>query len=224
MTVVTTGVTAGEQFSSTQKNTLWGSDETQDFQGTLGVSGTLNASGTFGMSGTETMSGTLSVSAAAVTAVATGCTRGKNALLKRGLTKITIPKDVWVAAATTQNLAVCSVPAKTRVVGVISDTTTAYAGLSGTIAIFIGKQSGGNEFILSHDVKTATVTKGLADADLGASLALATAIQGGDVLSWSAATSVYIRLTSGTGNIGSGTVTNLTTGSTDLYLITETYA
>ena len=56
-------------------------------------------------------------------------------------------------------------------------------------------------------------------AELGASLTEATIPTTiGDLASWSATTAVTLRLTSGTGNIGNGTVTNLSQGSVTVYL------
>ena len=80
----------------------------------------------------------------------------------------------------------------------------------------VGKTVGGTEYIIAHDVFTAAVTKGLADADLGTSINRANAVQGGDLPSWSATTNISVRLTTVTANTNA-----LTAGSTTYYLVTE---
>jgi len=112
---------------------------------------------------------------------------------------------------------------KWAIVGIIADTTEAFAGLAGTISLKVGTTSGGAELILSHDVKTATVTKGIADADLGTSLNRANAVQG-SLFNFSGSTlNVFASLVSGTGNLGDGATTNLTTGIVRLFIVTERY-
>jgi hypothetical protein len=154
--------------------------------------------------------------------LAAGMTYNQVGLVSRQLLKITIDKTAWTAAALTQDLTLCTAPAKTRIVAAYCDTTIKYAGLAGTIAITVGSAAGNTDIILSHDVKTAAVTKGLADADMGASMTRAAKIQDAFVINFAGNTQPSIRLTSSVGNIGTGTVTNLTTGSTTIYLITET--
>jgi hypothetical protein len=141
--------------------------------------------------------------------------------MTRSVYKVTVPYTLYITASQNEVQALCTVPAKTKVVGVIADTTVAYAGLAGTIELRIGKTSGGEEYVLDHDVKTATITAGLLDADMGTALAAATAVQGGDIPSWSGSTVLYAQLRSGTGNVGDGAATLLSAGSTTFYIITE---
>jgi len=140
---------------------------------------------------------------------------------RRAVFKLTIDKDAWIAAAPVQAHAVYSIPAKARVVGVVLDTTAALAGLGGTITARVGKTRGGQEYLVEHDVKSSPVTKGLLDADLGTALDRAHAVQGGDLPSWSAVTSLFVTLGSGRGNLGTGSVTNLTSGRMVLYVTVE---
>lgn len=142
--------------------------------------------------------------------------------LTRSLFKVTIPNSVWTAAATSQSIVFGTLVGKSKIVGIYADTTQAYAGLAGTIALKFDNASGGSGLLLSADVKTAPVTQGLLAADLGAKLDAAGAVQGGYV-AWSGQTSLYATLTSGSGNLGNGTVTNLTTGSTTVYVETENF-
>jgi hypothetical protein len=112
---------------------------------------------------------------------------------------------------------IATLPAKTRLVGIYADTTTKYIGGAVTAAtLIVGKSVGGNEYVASHDVFTAAVTKGLADADLGTSINRANAIQDGDLPSFTATTNINVRLTTVTANTNA-----LTQGSTTYYLITE---
>lgn len=131
--------------------------------------------------------------------------------------KITIPYTVWTANALTQDLVVGVIPAKTQIVGIVADTTAAYTG-STTATLVVGVSAGGGELLAVHDVKTAAVTKGLLDADMGTGLTRAAAIQGGYRPSWTAASNLNVRMTTTVANIGNGTVTNFTGGSTTLYV------
>lgn len=147
----------------------------------------------------------------------TGVTVDESSAVERVVYKVTVTFAALAAAATTADKTIATLPAKTRLVGIIADTTTTYAGgLVVAATLIVGKTVGGNEYIVSHDVFLAAVTKGLADADLGTSINRANAIQGGDLASWTATTNVSVRLTT------TGANTNaLTQGSTTYYLITE---
>jgi hypothetical protein len=161
--------------------------------------------------------GTLTSAAASPTApTATGVTVAYNGLHARGSYKVTVDFTAFQAAALTTDVTLATLPAKAKLLSVIADTTVAFAGPAGTLALTCGKTAGGAEFLASHDVKTAAVTKGLADADLGGSLNRANAIQGGHTASWSATTPLQCRLTSGTGNLS-----GLTAGSVTFYITVE---
>jgi hypothetical protein len=135
---------------------------------------------------------------------------------------LSIAKEAWVAAATTQSIALGTFPAKCRILSVIVDVTTKFAGLAGTIQLQLGKTVGGTEYIVAFDAKTAIYTSGLLDADLGTSINRANAVQGGDIPNWSTTTSLSLTLTSGSGNIGDGvTTTNLTTGAVTVVVTYE---
>lgn len=143
----------------------------------------------------------------------------------RAVTKVTVNYTVWTDASTLAQKIIFQIRAKQKLVGIICDTTQAYAGLAGTISLRVGTTAGGTysqDLILNHDVKTAPVTKGLADADLGSLINSANAVQGG-TMTWSGPTDMTISLVSGTGNIGTGTATNLSAGSTTIYIVTEVF-
>jgi len=145
-----------------------------------------------------------------------GLTVGAIGAVTRTYQTVVIPYTAFQAAALTKDLTTFTVPVRSKIVGIYADTTVAFAGPAGTLNLRVGSTSGGQELLLDHDVKTAAVTKGLADADLGASITRAAAIQGGTVTSWGANTDLYTRLTSSSGNLD-----GLTAGSVTLYVLVE---
>lgn len=146
-----------------------------------------------------------------------GITVNYSGRLGRAITKVTMTFTAFSAAAKTKDLTILTVPAKTRVVGIIADVTATFTGGGETVATLkTGKTAGGAEYLAVGDVFTAPITLGLLDADMGTSLTRAAAIQGGDLPSWGIATAVNARLTTTTNN-----TSTLTTGSVTFYVITE---
>jgi hypothetical protein len=139
---------------------------------------------------------------------------------------VVIDKAAFVCAATTCDVTIATLPAKSKVTGVVADLTTVFACTatctSATLSFTVGASAGGTQYLLSQDADAAIGTFGIAAAQTGASLA-ANLIQSGDIPSWSGATTVSIRLTSLSGNIGSGSVTNLSQGSVTLYVLVQFY-
>lgn len=133
-----------------------------------------------------------------------------------GTFRVTIPHTVWKAADLTQTITIGYAQQLSLIGAVIARTTTAYAGLAGTIQLEVGIDTDTDAFILAHDVKTGTVVKGVADADMGTLLTRANAVQGGYFVPSGVTRYMQVRLVSGTGNLGNGTVTNLSAGSTQL--------
>ena len=166
--------------------------------------------------GAQTFGGMKSFAAASVTAATgTGITTEYNGDHRRGYFKITFTEAAFTAAALTEDLTVCTIPAKARVVSVIADTTTGFTGGGAAVATLrLGKTVNGQEYLLDHSVFT-TGTKGLVDGDLGTSINRANAVQGGDLPSWTASTDLKIRLTSDV-NVG-----DLTAGSITFYITVE---
>jgi hypothetical protein len=142
-----------------------------------------------------------------------------NGSLCRCVYKLHIPKETWRAAALTQDVLVGLTDARQRVLAMYVDTTQALAGPAGTLTFQLGNSLGGQQWVLGHDVKTAPVTKGLADADMGTLLQRANMVQGA-AGAW-LGDAIYMRLTSSAGNFGNGVVTSLTAGSIDVYVIVE---
>lgn len=129
---------------------------------------------------------------------------------------VTVTYAGFSAAALTADHTIATLPAKTRLMAVYADTTTPFSG--GTVSaasLTVGKSAGGVEYIATHDVKTAAVTKGLADADMGTELTAAARIQGSAVVNWTGTTTVSARLTTVTANTD-----QLTAGSVTFYLVT----
>lgn len=123
------------------------------------------------------------------------------------------------AGGGTVDSALCTLPAKTRVLSVIADTTILYTGGSASaVSLLAGAAGGGQHLIAVHDVKTAAVTKGLADADLGTGMTRAAAIQGGWMPSWTGTTVINARI-----SVTGDTASNLTQGSTTFYIVTERF-
>lgn len=129
---------------------------------------------------------------------------------------VRLDKEFFTDASTTQTRYIAF--PKVIVRGVYTNTTTAFAGLAGSIGLKVTNVAGA-EFIQLHDVKTAPVQKGLVDGDLGVLLARATAVQGGYANLESPGDALTVTLESGTGDLGDGAGnTNLTAGSVIIYV------
>lgn len=149
----------------------------------------------------------------------TGITLSNSGAVRKLTYKVVVTFQALAAAALTADATIATFPAKTKVVGIYADTTTKYVGGGVTAAtLIVGKTVGGNEYVVSHDVFTAAITRGLADGDLGTSINRANAVQGGDLPSWTATTAVSVRLTTVTANTNA-----LTQGSTTYYIDTIVY-
>jgi hypothetical protein len=143
-----------------------------------------------------------------------------NGEVPRTIVSFTLPAAVWTASATTQDVVLATIPARTRIASVIADTTVAYLLGGVSVQLQVGITTGGTELLLAHSV-TSTVTRGLVSGDLGGSLA--SPVQGGVLTSamWTTATTnISARLTGGS-NLGNGSVTNLSAGSTTFHFICE---
>jgi hypothetical protein len=122
------------------------------------------------------------------------------------------------AAALTADASVLTVPAKTRVAAVYADLTTPFTGGAVSAATLqLGKTTGGAEYLVAFDALTAPVQRGTADAHLGTSLNRTSAVQGADLPSWTAPTTLSLRLTTVDANTDATTA-----GSVRLIVILET--
>ncbi len=149
----------------------------------------------------------------------TGLTVNSSGNLNRQVYKVTVTYAGFAAAALTGDKTIATLPAKTKIVGFYADTTVAFTGGGVTAAsLTVGKSAGGVEYIATHDVLSAAIVRGLADADMGTELVRAACIQGGAVVNWTATTTVVARLTTVTANTSA-----LNAGSTTFYIVTERY-
>jgi hypothetical protein len=125
----------------------------------------------------------------------------------------------FTGAATTADVVIATLPARTRLISIIADTITNWSGGGVTACTqTIGTSVGGAELIASYDCFTAAVVRGLADADMGTSMTRAAAVQGGVIPSWTTATPIHLRITTTSANTDA-----LTQGETIVYLITERF-
>ena len=155
----------------------------------------------------------------------TGITVNDTGSVRQLVYKVTIARTAFICAATTCDVTIGTLPAKTFLVHAIADLTTTFACTAtcttATLSATLGKTAGGNEYLLSFDADAAATQFGDAAAELGASLTPATTpTLNGDLASWTATTAVVLRLTSAVGNIGTGAATNLSQGSVTFYLTT----
>ena len=144
--------------------------------------------------------------------------------------KVPVARTQCIAAAVTCDITILVLPAKTYLDFVIADVVTQFACTavctSSTLSATLGTSAGGTQLLASFDIDAAAAQFGDADAELGATLnAAARAADGalfpGVLLSWSATTTVTLRITSGTGNLGDGATTNLSAGLINIYLTVE---
>lgn len=139
--------------------------------------------------------------------------------IRRTVYKVTLTYAAFSAAALTADKTIATLPAKTRLVGIVADCTETFTG--GAVAsatLKIGSSAGGTQFLAQADVFTTAATFGLADADLGTAMTRAASIQGGALSSWSSTTAVNARITTTTANTDA-----LTAGSVTVYLTCEVY-
>ncbi len=152
----------------------------------------------------------------------TGVTTNVDAEVRRVTYKITVLQSQWIAAATTADFTIATLPAKTRIFEIIADVTEQFACTavctSTTLDMTVGKTAGAAEYLDSFDVDAATAQFGIVDAERGSALQ---GIINGEIASWGSTQDVIARLTSGTGNIGDGASTNLSGGDITFYITTE---
>jgi hypothetical protein len=140
-----------------------------------------------------------------------GITTNNSAQVVSFCHKITIAETALTAAATTQDITLWTVPAKTQITRVIAETTTGFTG--GTIAamvVTVGKSAGGVEYLASGSVFAAGVL-GDVVAEMGAGLKSATL---DDFPNFSGAGTISCRFTATGDN-----VVNATAGSVTFYIL-----
>lgn len=148
--------------------------------------------------------------------VSPGISFAQRGALTRGLTQITVPYQAFQANALTKDLNLAYVPPGSRVVSAVADVAVPFGGPAGALMLRAGIAAGGQQLLLDADVKTAPTIIGLNDAELGPGLSRAGAVQGGIMLSWTAAGYLTARLTSTSGNLS-----GLTQGSVTFFVIVD---
>lgn len=132
----------------------------------------------------------------------------------RTISKATFAKAAFTAAALTQDFTIWTTAAKTQITQVWVRVTQTFTGTAwATAVVRVGKTIGGQEYILDGTVFAGTPTYGDADAELGASINRAAAVQGGDYINGS---NVTLRLTTTGGNVSA-----ITAGALEVYIETQ---
>ena len=143
--------------------------------------------------------------------------------------KVTVLSTNCIANATTCDLTIGILPAKTMLRQVFADLTVTYACTAtcttATLSGTLGTSAGGAEVLASMDLDAAAVLFGDADAELGTSMNAAAvtangAMNSGVLFSWTGTTTLTYRITSAVGNLGNGSTTNLSQGTIVFYLVT----
>jgi len=151
---------------------------------------------------------------------ATGVTAVANGKLTRGLLKVTVAKEAFTASELAEDVVLCGLPAQGRVVACVVDVTEGFALGASALTAEVGMGADSDALILPDDA-TAAAQFGLVDAELGAGLAAATAVQGGAFGVWASTTAITLTLTSDDDDLGTGTATALTAGALTVYLVVE---
>jgi hypothetical protein len=136
----------------------------------------------------------------------TGITGADTEIARHAVHKITVSYVAAQAAATTKDITLWTLPAKTRVLRVVADVTTKFIG--GAIAAMtleVGRTAGGNQYVLAADVFSAAVVLGNAQGFLVDQI-------------WTTTTPVMARWTATGANTSA-----LTQGSVDFYIEVCTY-
>lgn len=151
----------------------------------------------------------------------TGVTVDDAGSLRTQVYKVTVAYTNFVSAGTTHDLTIATLPAKSLVHRVFAQVTTPFVCAStcttATLSATLGLSAGGVEFLESFDLDASAAWFGDADAEIGSAIDVASATPGGYLNA--AGSAVVMRGTSGTGNWGSGSATNLNAGSVTFYIL-----
>jgi hypothetical protein len=130
-----------------------------------------------------------------------------------------------VDAARSANFTFLDIQAGGKVVSVYANITQGFVLGAVDIYFSVGYTAGFNQFLDTKYINGFTGPIGEADADLGSALLRAQAVQAG-YMNLSATTSVTARfaLLGAPGNLGTGTVTNLTAGNVIVYVEVQDFS
>ena len=139
--------------------------------------------------------------------------------------KYTIPYTYLVDAARSANFTFLDIEAGGKVVSVYANITQGFVLGAVDIYFSVGYTGAMNQFLEAKYINGFTGPIGEADADLGSALLRAQAVQAG-YINLSATTSVTARfnLSGAAGNLGTGTVTNLTAGNVIVYVEVQDFS
>ncbi len=158
---------------------------------------------------------------------AAGLTVNDAGQIRTQIYKVTMSYVGLTANAVTQDITIATLPAKTIVHALIADVVTPFVCASvcttGTLSAVVGSAAGGTQYLESFDLDAAAATFGDADGEVGASMNAAGFTNGGYIPAWETTSAVSVRFTSGTGNLGNTTVTNLNAGSVTFYIIASVF-
>jgi hypothetical protein len=134
--------------------------------------------------------------------------------------KFTIPYTSIINASTTTSFYLLDIPAYCKVTSLYAVVSATFTLGASTISMTVGTATG-NEYLLSKTISGGfTGAVGNTVAELGSYLAPTTAVQGGHAV-FSSVDQIRIVFNSTSGNFGNGTATSLTTGSVDIYFVTQ---
>lgn len=129
-----------------------------------------------------------------------GVVAGLTIVDEDGRKYITIPYTLFQTAALTKTLTITLNTPHSWIRNVQDRVLVAFVGTAGTLTLEAGVNGTSNAHLLAHDMLTLNAEKGIADADLGASLAIATKAHAkGHYLS--ANTTIQVKMTSSSGNL-----------------------
>lgn len=188
-----------------------------------------NGGAQIGLSSHTTSPSNLFLISPAITAgTGSGVTLDVAGEVRQEVYKFTVARTNVVTAGVTHDLVIATLPAKTFIQHILADVTQAFACTgtctSSTLSATVGSSAGGNQYLVSFDIDAATAQFGDAAAELGATLTEATIPTAiGALGSWASTQAINLRITSGTGNLGTGSATNLSAGSITFYVTTIKY-
>lgn len=139
--------------------------------------------------------------------------------LKKSVLTVTVPLSGWIANATDEigTIDLCTLPPKSRILAVYSDTTEEFTGGAASDAdLKVGTVDDTAGLILEHDVFSAPVVKGLISADWGLLLQGAGVPRAPHTPSWTDPVAVTAVLT-----VTDDDVENLETGSVTFHILFE---
>jgi hypothetical protein len=153
----------------------------------------------------------------------TGVSVQHNGLITTQFYKVTVSYTNIVTAGVTHDLTIATLPVKTIVHSIIVDITQTFVCASvcttGTLSATVGSTAGGTQYLASFDIDAVAAAVGDDSAEAGSGFSATGLFNSGYIANWASGSSIIVRFTSGTGNFGNGTATNLNAGSITFYIV-----